>query len=162
MRDKNSLLRLKLYSMRRCCIRRNPTKGIERPTGQSQCSDFDIACVAFEEIPQRELRENLCCLRVRFLKPTVAFEEIPQRELRVSSGLNLHVNLKTLRCIRRNPTKGIERLVLFPLLFGPAASRCIRRNPTKGIEREVWLYPTAFATNCGCIRRNPTKGIESV
>ena len=67
----------------RCCIRRNPTKGIEsgfyqKPSGKSPCH-------------------------------YVAFEEIPQRELRVIDVMAASEGVRA-GCIRRNPTKGIERV----------------------------------------------------
>ena len=94
--------------------------------------------VAFEEIPQRELRDQYYLPRrgprgmlrlhskkshkgnweQRYAVPEhpqgvlddVAFEEIPQRELREqlkSNHITEYVRWKS--CIRRNPTKGIER-----------------------------------------------------
>ena len=117
--------------------------------------------VAFEEIPQRELRVALCPNTHQQQRLQVAFEEIPQRELReVSYRLTTRLPRQSC-CIRRNPTKGIESSASLCLMLLLGLCCCIRRNPTKGIEscvgsplcRLVW-------TVYRCIRRNPTKGIE--
>ena len=66
-----------------CCIRRNPTKGIESLSEASR-PEVTIAYVAFEEIPQRELRASLTVKVPCSVCIFVAFEEIPQRELRAA------------------------------------------------------------------------------
>ena len=66
--------------------------------------------------------------------PGVAFEEIPQRELRGQPGPEGKMD-EYVGCIRRNPTKGIESLPLkSQSAIEPWIHGCIRRNPTKGIE----------------------------
>jgi hypothetical protein len=67
-------------------IQRNPTKGIESweasiPTSRSR---GHYVCVAFTEIPERELR-GAVVWPIRFAYVCmlmVAFKEIPERELR--------------------------------------------------------------------------------
>ena len=66
-----------------CCIQRNPTKGIERSSGLRSLRAGVSRRVAFNEIPQRELRAELRQLVPGPLPQLVAFNEIPQRELRV-------------------------------------------------------------------------------
>ena len=73
------------------------------------CSVF----VAFNEIPQRELRVRLPLDYHVDVSLRVAFNEIPQRELRDVEAL-LQEAGDCFRCIQRNPTKGIERVEWFP------------------------------------------------
>ena len=89
------------------CIRRNPTKGIESGGRVAAFRRRAWRPVAFEEIPQRELRAISNILSKSSPYP-VAFEEIPQRELRVCNCCQSSAHFHTFRCIRRNPTKGIE------------------------------------------------------
>gem|GEM_PF-6983880 len=67
------------------CIQRNPTKGIESIKGYEDILSY--------------LSEVL-----------VAFNEIPQRELRGKRPGTYDDLAYALGCIQRNPTKGIERL----------------------------------------------------
>ena len=74
------------------------------------------------------------------------------------------MNIFALRCIQRNPTKGIERLqkLLAEHMAELKEMCCIQRNPTKGIESRQFSAHTSTASSFSCIQRNPTKGIESV
>ena len=128
-----------------CCIRRNPTKGIESHQLSLGPRSLEVCPVAFEEIPQRELRDQKpswvdACGYHGF---SVAFEEIPQRELRgkqISSTIQARPS-----CIRRNPTKGIESHISDSTLGDDKPSlSCIRRNPTKGIESSLQFSHCEF------------------
>jgi len=70
------------------CIQRNPTKGIESLEKECVCrATSQTLRVAFNEIPQRELRGYASSFHYRlkhFIR--VAFNEIPQRELRANTG----------------------------------------------------------------------------
>jgi hypothetical protein len=91
------------------CIQRNPKKGIESLTPLYTFTDIsNTASVAFNEIPQRELRV-LRPQEVRRAIWVVAFNEIPQRELRVIISRNYLIGIqRNFCCIQRNPKKGIE------------------------------------------------------
>ena len=77
-----------------------------------------------------------------FVAWRVAFEEIPQRELRVYLTHFGSCSAGTFSCIRRNPTKGIESDVVLQDPVSAYVVGCIRRNPTKGIESTVYLPPS--------------------
>ena len=76
----------------------------------------NIGQVAFKEIPKRELRVmgEIQSLRGR-VQELVAFKEIPKRELRGTefgddSEAARIISVVVMRCIQRNPKKGIESL----------------------------------------------------
>ena len=151
---------IKLTIKHQCCIRRNPTKGIERFHLGPGTEFVPGSRVAFEEIPQRELRvdniafdcnvswvmlhskkshkgnwEPVLSLAgtVPRLRP-VAFEEIPQRELRVY--FVVHGNTPDFPWLHSKKShKGNWESI--PSSWDKRRdvdSCCIRRNPTKGIE----------------------------
>jgi len=101
---------VKPISTKTRCIRRNPTKGIERNPVSHFCNAFFCRFVAFEEIPQRELRGNPF--------PTL-------------KGLQ-HVE----SCIRRNPTKGIESLEHLPASWNSPQCVAFEEIP----QRELRAY----------------------
>ena len=70
--------------------------------------------VAFKEIPQRELRDaTLTDTMMSDGISPVAFEEILQRELRACLSFQRYIGYCSLSCNKRNPTKGIERGMVF-------------------------------------------------
>ena len=106
-------------------------------------------------------------MRVSFPLYLEGFEHIYELHSKKSHKGNWEVFLHILgqeipchSCIRRNPTKGIERLLWRQRDDEYPTSGCIRRNPTKGIERYPVAYRIRVVPDVSCIRRNPTKGIE--
>ena len=93
------------------CIRRNPTKGIESMNlGCSHKGHLSLTTeVAFEEIPQRELRvfglPPAGWVFERLLHSKKSHKGNWESFWKKSSDLTT-----AICCIRRNPTKGIESL----------------------------------------------------
>ena len=119
----------------RCCIRRNPTKGIERKGGTGTARPLQQGGVAFEEIPQRELRVYLNFQYLTAANTSVAFEEIPQRELRELSEHHSHPPLTSSKVAFEEIPQRELRGFITGLWAISSGQSCIRRNPTKGIER---------------------------
>jgi hypothetical protein len=86
------------------CIQRNPTKGIESNWEGSNGWKSPERCVAFKEIPQRELR--------------------------VDSMRAMAAN--TTGCIQRNPTKGIESGFAFGYIFNTFSTMLHSKKSHKG------------------------------
>ena len=119
------------------CIRRNPTKGIERLPRVLEKMDECLGLLHSKKSHKGNWETYPTSSILFFKNSNVAFEEIPQRELRVAR--------------------------LPPDVDVPAIFELHSKKSHKGNWEMVLNKPThyVFHTRLCCIRRNPTKGIES-
>jgi thioester reductase-like protein len=89
-----------------CYNKRNPKKGIERPTSSPTSRSKFISEVTTKEIPKRELRVPERRPREAAGQSAVTTKEIPKRELRDYNRLPKRYRSQSYN--KRNPKKGIE------------------------------------------------------
>ena len=95
--------------------------------------------VAFNEIPERELRVPFPEKVKKILYVAVAFNEIPERELRVLRAV--HTRDARWQCFvafNEIPERELRVMLTDGEWFGDYKSCCIQRNPRKGIESLEW------------------------